>query len=85
MAMSDRSIPGAEDATEQIAKLRAQVETLMRERVSPTLNQVRGQAETAYGVVRDQADMIGGRVKDRPLIAILTAVAIGYVVGRILR
>lgn len=85
MALSARSIPSAEDAAEQIAKLRSQVEMLMRERVNPALSDLAGHAETAMGAMKDQSEMLSGRVRDNPLIAILVAVAVGYAVGRILR
>lgn len=85
MALSDRSIPKAEDATAQIAKLREQVEVLMRERVTPALADVAGRAETAMGAVKDQAEALSGRVRDQPIIAVLVAMGVGFLVGRVLR
>jgi ElaB/YqjD/DUF883 family membrane-anchored ribosome-binding protein len=85
MALSDRSIPRHEDAAEQIAKLREQVEILMRERITPALADVAGRAETAMGAVKDQAEAISGRVRDQPLVAVLVAVAVGFALGRVLR
>ena len=37
------------------------------------------QAATA----RDAADALGGRIREQPLVAVLIAAAIGYIVGRI--
>ena len=85
MALSDRSIPGAEDAAEQIAKLRTQVEMLMKERVNPALSDLAGKAETAMGAMKDQGEALSGRVRDNPLIAILVALSVGYAIGRVLR
>ena len=85
MALSDRSIPGAEDAAEQIAKLRSQVEMLMKERVNPALSDIAGRAETAMGAVKDQSEALSGRVRDNPLVAILVALSLGYAIGRVLR
>lgn len=85
MALSDRSIPGAEDAAEQIAKLRSQVEMLMKERVNPALSDLAGRAETAMGVMKDQSEVLSGRVRDNPLVAILVALSLGYAIGRVLR
>lgn len=85
MALSDRSIPGAEDAAEQIAKLRAQVEMLMKERVNPALSDLAGRAETAMGAMKDQSEALSGRVRDNPLVSILVALAVGYGIGRVLR
>ncbi len=84
MALSEKSIPKAEDAAEQIAKLREQVEVLMRERVTPALADVAGRAETAMGAVRDQADAVSGQVRDRPLIAVAVAVGVGFLIGRLM-
>lgn len=85
MALSHRSMPRPEDAAEQIAKLREQVETLMRDRVNPALADVAGRAETAMGAVKDQAEALSGRVRDQPVIAVLVAIGVGFALGRVLR
>jgi ElaB/YqjD/DUF883 family membrane-anchored ribosome-binding protein len=85
MALADRSIPGQEDAAAQIAKLREQVEVLMRERISPALADVAGRAETAMGAMKDQAEALSGQVQERPIAAILVALAVGFAIGRVLR
>jgi hypothetical protein len=78
-----------EDAQAQIIRLREQVEALMKDRVTPAVAEFAGRAESAVhsasGVVRDQAQVVSGRVKEQPLIAILIAVAVGWVVGRAMR
>jgi ElaB/YqjD/DUF883 family membrane-anchored ribosome-binding protein len=78
-----------EDATAQIARLREQVESLMKERVTPALAEAAGRAEAAMygaaGVVKDQAEAMSGRVRDQPLVAILIAAGIGFVLGRAMR
>jgi ElaB/YqjD/DUF883 family membrane-anchored ribosome-binding protein len=84
MALADRSIPGTEDAAAQIAKLREQVEVLMRERISPAIADVAGRAETAMGAVKDQAEAVSGQVRDRPITAVLVALAVGFAIGRVL-
>ncbi len=89
MAYADDAKGKMEDATTQIARLREQVETLMKERVTPAMAQAAGRAEDmvygAAGAVKDQAEMVSGRVRDQPLMAILIAVGIGYVLGRTIR
>ena len=84
-SMSDR----AQDAKEQIARLREQVEMLMRDRVTPALADVAGRAEgaarDAQDLAREQAEALTGRVRERPLVAILVAVGVGYLIGRIVR
>ena len=74
-----------EDAHAQIARLRAQVETLMKDRVGPALSDVADRAEHAMGAVRGQAEAVSGQIKEQPLLAVLAAAAIGFVLGRITR
>ena len=73
----------------QIARLREQVETLMKDRVTPAVAEAAGRAEQAMygaaGAVRDQAEAVSGRVREQPLIAVLIAAAIGYALGRVMR
>lgn len=78
-----------EDATAQLARLREQVETLMKERITPALADAAGRAESAVygasGAVRDQAEALSGRVREQPMIAVLIAAGIGFVLGRAMR
>jgi ElaB/YqjD/DUF883 family membrane-anchored ribosome-binding protein len=83
--MAGKSMPRADDVTEQVAKLRAQVEALMRERVTPALADAAGRAETAMGAARHQAEAVSGRVKEQPIVAVLVAAAIGFLAARVLR
>lgn len=77
------------DAHAQIARLREQVETLMRDRVTPVLSKAAGRAESALhgaaDTVREQVDTVSGKVREQPLLAILIAAAVGYVLGRATR
>jgi len=79
----------SDDTHAQIARLREQVETLMRDRVTPVLADAAGRAESVvYGAadtVREQAEMVSGKVREQPLVAIVIAAAIGYVFGRATR
>ena len=90
MASSDMP----DDARAQIKQLREQVQSLMAERVNPALSgaasrlqstasQAQDYASTARDYASDQAEVLSGQVKDRPLVAVLIAAAIGYLVGRI--
>ena len=89
MAYADEAKARMEDATTQIARLREQVEALMKDRITPAVAEAAGRAENAMygaaGAVRDQADAISGRVREQPLVAILVAAAVGYVLGRAMR
>jgi ElaB/YqjD/DUF883 family membrane-anchored ribosome-binding protein len=87
--MSESKASKHEDSTDQIARLRSQVEALMNERVTPVVADAAGRAESALhdaaSVVREQADAVSGRVRDQPLLSILIAAAVGYVLGRATR
>jgi ElaB/YqjD/DUF883 family membrane-anchored ribosome-binding protein len=89
MALSSDTNRRLEDAQAQIARLRQEVEGLMKDRVTPTVSNLAGQAQeaaaTVQRTVRDRSDMVSNRVKDRPLIAIAIAAAIGWIVGRVMR
>ncbi len=79
----------AQDAKAQIAQLREQVQTLMNERVTPALSNVAGQAEHYAKQARDtydeQTEALSERVRESPMIAIMVATGIGYLLGRIAR
>ncbi len=72
------------DTQRQINRLRAQVETLMQERVTPAVTDVADRADTAMRRGREQVEAVSGQVQERPLAAILVAVGIGYLLGRFL-
>ena len=79
----------AQDTHVQIARLREQVEALMKDRVTLALADAAVCAGSAMygaaGVVRDQADAVSGKVREQPLLAILIAAAVGYALGRTIR
>lgn len=77
-----------EDAKDELAKLRAQVERLMEERVTPAIagatDQVQDYANRARESIEDQADALSDTVRERPLLAIGIATAAGYLIGRLM-
>jgi ElaB/YqjD/DUF883 family membrane-anchored ribosome-binding protein len=77
------------DTTAQIARLRAQVESLMKERVTPMVADVAGRAEHAIHdateAVRGQAAAMSSRVREQPLTALLIAAGVGFLLGRAMR
>ena len=90
--MSDRV---DDDLGEQVAQLRAQlqelasqVENLVRGRLASVAD-VASQAEEAVlqarDVVREKIEDIADEVRERPLVALLIAAAVGYVAGRVHR
>ena len=78
-----------EDTATQIARLREQVEALMKDRVTPAVADFAGRAEQAVTgattAVREQADMVSGRVRAQPLVAVAVAAAAGWIIGRAMR
>ena len=89
MALGSDTRGKLDDAQAQIERLREQVEALMKDRVTPAIADFAGRAEsavnTASGAVRQQADAVSGRVRQQPLIAILIAAGIGWLLGRLMR
>jgi ElaB/YqjD/DUF883 family membrane-anchored ribosome-binding protein len=79
----------SESAQEQIRHLRAQVDTLMRERVTPVIAEAAGMAQDAarqaQEIARDQTEAFQGRVREQPLTSVLIAAGVGYLVGRLMR
>ncbi len=77
------------DAKEQIAQLRSQVQSLMDERVTPALasaaDTAEGYARQARDMYDDQTEMLSERVRESPIVAVLIATGIGYLLGRIAR
>ncbi len=89
MAIADEARARMEDANAQIARLREQVEALMKDRVTPAVADLAGRAESAYagasGAVKHQAEAVSGKVREQPLVAILIAAAVGWALGRVMR
>jgi ElaB/YqjD/DUF883 family membrane-anchored ribosome-binding protein len=78
-----------DDAQSQIDQLRRQMNSLVGDHVTPTLNQAADRLQTtakqAHSYTMDQADSVAEQVRDRPLVAIAVAAAVGYVLGRFVR
>ncbi|MEO9190608.1 MAG: hypothetical protein ABI224_11530 [Acetobacteraceae bacterium] len=83
--MADSLSSNADDATDQVARLRAQVEALMNERVTPALADAASRAGNTLCAMRGQAETVSGYVKDQPLPAVLIAAVVGFLAGRVLR
>ncbi len=75
-------VDNAEDALAQIERLRAQIDTLMRETVAPAVANAAEQAEAAAGAVRTGAHRLAGTVRACPLISVVVALALGFAIGR---
>jgi ElaB/YqjD/DUF883 family membrane-anchored ribosome-binding protein len=86
MASSIKDLNKVAEAIAHIAQLRTEVEALMKDRVTPAFVETAGRiGSAAYGVAgvsRNQTKMVSGKVRSRPLAAILIAAAIGFVLGR---
>jgi len=78
----------ADDARTELARLRAQVERLMQERVTPALAGAADTAEDyarrARDTIEEQADAISSTVRERPLLAVGIAAVAGYLIGRLM-
>ena len=80
---------GAADAQEQLRELRAQVEMLMRDRVTPAVAGAVGRAGDAVkhvgDLAADKSEALTKSIQDRPMTALIIAATVGFVVGRITR
>lgn len=89
MVMATDSNRRLENARAEISRLRDEIDALMKDRVTPAVSDLVGRAERAVndarGVVGEQSQAVVGRVKERPLIAIAVAAAIGWIIGRAMR
>jgi ElaB/YqjD/DUF883 family membrane-anchored ribosome-binding protein len=78
----------AEDARAELARLRAQVERLMEERVTPALGSaadtVEDYSRRARQTIEDNADMVADTVRERPLLTIAAAALGGFLLGRLM-
>jgi ElaB/YqjD/DUF883 family membrane-anchored ribosome-binding protein len=87
--VSDKVKDVSDDTQDQIQSLRAQVEQLLTQHVTPAIADVAGKAETAVHTARDatnaQVETVSAQVRDQPIIAIGIAAAVGYLLGRIAR
>ncbi len=92
--MSDNS--NTTDPNAEIAQLREQVKTLLNERVTPAISQAAETAKQyaasasqyahdAADMYQDQAEALSERVREAPVMAVLIAAGVGYVLGRIAR
>ncbi len=87
--MSNKVQQTADETKEQLLALRAQIEGLLNDRVTPTIADAAERAGnvvyTARDVTSSTADNVATRVRGRPLIAILISGSLGYLAGRIVR
>jgi ElaB/YqjD/DUF883 family membrane-anchored ribosome-binding protein len=81
---------------DEIRRLRDQVDSLMRERVTPVISDAAGRAQEAARraqeaarhageVAQGQAEALQSHVREAPLTSILIAAAVGYLLGRLTR
>ena len=87
--MSDKASNGSQDPNEQIAQLRDQVQSLMNDRVAPAISQAADTAQQyasqARDVYQDQSEALSERIRESPIVAILLATGLGYILGRVAR
>ncbi|MCQ8239249.1 hypothetical protein [Rhizosaccharibacter radicis] len=87
--VSDKVKDAAQDTQEQLQTLRAQVEQLLNEKVTPVLAEAAGRAETAVhsarGITNARVESVSAQVRSQPIVAIGIATAVGYLLGRVAR
>jgi ElaB/YqjD/DUF883 family membrane-anchored ribosome-binding protein len=89
MAFASDTRGSMDNAQTQIDRLRDQVEALIKDRVTPAMADFAGRAETAVkharGTVKEQTEAVSGRVRQQPIMAIVIAAAVGWILGRAMR
>lgn len=85
----DNAATYADKAQTELADLRAKVETLMHDRVTPALAHAAEQgaaaATAATDRVRAEAEHIGQTVRERPFLALGIAALAGFVIAQMMR
>lgn len=75
--------PSMADTHAEIAALRAKVEALMNDRVTPAVARVADKAEAAAhqatDTVREQTERLSAAIREKPLTAVGIAALAGYV------
>ena len=77
----------SEDAQSELTRLRGQVETLLRERVSPALSDAADTAgdyaQRAKDVAVRQGEYAAGVVKENPIVTVGLVAAVAFLLGRL--
>lgn len=85
--VKDAAANVADDASDELAKLRAQVETLLNERVTPALasmaDSAEGYAREAKAAVQVQADRASAAIQERPLTIVTAIAACAFLLGKL--
>ncbi len=79
--MTERS-DAEPDLHEQLARLRRDVEALIAERTPP---HIAAAAREGVDAAQAQLDSLAARIRERPLVAVVAAAGLGYVLARLLR
>ena len=71
-----------DDAKVQIARMRAQLNDLMSERVAPAVSNAMDRAQS---VAQHQYAAVSDQVRSQPIMAVVIAAGVGFLLGRIWR
>ena len=78
----------SDDARAELARLRAQVERLMEDRVTPALgtaaDTVEDYTRRARETIEENAYYVSDTVRERPLLAVTVAALGGFLLGRLM-
>jgi ElaB/YqjD/DUF883 family membrane-anchored ribosome-binding protein len=87
--ISDTAEGYGEDARAEIAALRAKVEALVQDRVTPALDalvhEAEGAAQCASNSMKAQATRLTDGVKEQPMLSIALAAAAGFALAALVR
>jgi ElaB/YqjD/DUF883 family membrane-anchored ribosome-binding protein len=78
-----------DSAIAELRRLRDMADAVLRDQVQPGLTHASRRADaalhTAGATLRDQGEVASGHVREQPLVAMLVATALGFLIGRFIR
>jgi hypothetical protein len=89
MAAARQTSGKAETAKARIARLREEVASLSADPVAPAVANVAASANRTFGdvsaLVQDRTRLFSSQVEQRPITAVLIALAVGWLISRVVR
>ena len=89
MAAARQNSGKAETPKSRIARLRAEVASLAADPLSPAVANAAASANRTFGdvsaLVRDRTRLISSQLEQRPITAVLVALALGWLASRLFR
>lgn len=89
MAAASPNSGNAESPKARVARLRQEVASLGADPVSPAIANAAASANKTFGdvstLVQDRTRLFSDQLRERPITAVLVALAVGWLVSRVIR